>query len=177
MNIFEGDTFGSLDAFRLTAREVPEPSRGQVRIRIYATALGFVDSLLIEGRYQIKPPLPYIPGGEIAGVVDSVGAGVVNLSAGARVVTWQLGGGLAEYVVVAAADVDPMPPALGFIEAAAMLVDYQTASEASYALARRYSSRELRAASVRLRCNWPRKQGRMFWPSPQRQKSEIAPAS
>jgi NADPH:quinone reductase len=127
MNIFEGDTFGSLDAFRLTAREVPEPSRGQVRIRIYATALGFVDSLLIEGRYQIKPPLPYIPGGEIAGVVDSVGAGVVNLSAGARVVTWQLGGGLAEYVVVAAADVDPMPPALGFIEAAAMLVDYQTA--------------------------------------------------
>src|SRR5208282_2827948 len=76
---FEGNTFGSLDAFRLTARAMPEPSRGQVRIRVRATALGFADGLLVQGRYQIKPPLPYVPGGEIAGVVDAVGPEVSGL--------------------------------------------------------------------------------------------------
>ena len=65
-------------------------------------------------------------------MVDAVGAGVVDLPAGTRVVTWQLGGGLAEYTVVSAADVEPIPPDLGFIEAAAMLVDYQTAHYALF---------------------------------------------
>ena len=102
MQSFEGNTFGSLDAFRLTARAMPEPSRGQVRIRVRATALGFADGLLVQGRYQIKPPLPYVPGGEIAGVVDAVGPEVSGLRLGARVATWQLGGGLAEHVIVAA---------------------------------------------------------------------------
>ncbi len=49
-----------------------------LRIRIEATALGFVDGLMMQGRYQIKPRLPYVPGGEIAGVVDAVGPGVTR---------------------------------------------------------------------------------------------------
>ena len=132
MQSFEGNAFGSLDAFRLTAREVPEPSGGQVRIRVQATALGFVDGLLVQGRYQITPRLPYVPGGEIAGLVDAVGPDISSLSVGARVVTWQLGGGLSEYVVVAADQVEPIPPALDFIAAASMLVDYQTAHYALF---------------------------------------------
>ena len=132
MQSFEGNTFGSLDAFRLTARAMPEPSRGQVRIRVRATALGFADGLLVQGRYQIKPPLPYVPGGEIAGVVDAVGPEVSGLPLGARVATWQLGGGLAEHVIVAAEEVELIPPALDFVEAASMLVDYQTAHYALF---------------------------------------------
>ena len=75
----------------LSCVEVPTPDAGpgQVRIRIEATALGFVDGLMVRGRYQIRPDLPYVPGGEIAGVVDAVGAGVKEVQIGDRVVTWQ----------------------------------------------------------------------------------------
>ncbi len=127
MRSFEGTAYGSLEAFRLTERAVPAPSAGQVRIRVEATALGFVDGLIVQGRYQIKPPLPYVPGGEIAGTVDATGEGVRHLSAGDRVATWQLGGGLSEYAIVAADEVEPIPAELDFASAAAMLVDYQTA--------------------------------------------------
>ncbi|MGH1589005.1 NADPH:quinone oxidoreductase family protein [Methylobacterium phyllosphaerae] len=132
MQSFQGDIYGSLDAFRLIARTMPDPASNQVRLRVEATALGFVDGLLVEGRYQIKPPIPYVPGGEIAGVVDAVGAGVQHLTAGDRVITWQLGGGLAEYTVVAADEVEPIPANLRFESAAAMLVDYQTAQYALF---------------------------------------------
>lgn len=129
---FEGATYGSLDAFGLIERDVPAPLPGQVRIRVEATALGFVDGLMVQGRYQIKPPLPYVPGGEIAGVVDAIGAGVRHFSVGSRVVTWQLGGGLSEYHVAAADEVVPIPAGLDYASAAAMLVDYQTAHYALF---------------------------------------------
>lgn len=132
MRSFEGMAYGSLDAFGLIERDVPTPSAGQVRIRVKATALGFVDGLIVQGRYQIKPPLPYVPGGEIAGVVDAIGEGGRHLSMGDRVVTWQLGGGLSEYAIVAADEVEPIPADLDFRNAAAMLVDYQTAHYALF---------------------------------------------
>lgn len=132
MRRFEGETYGSLDAFRLIECPVPEPAPGQVRIQVQAAALGFVDGLMVRGRYQIKPPLPYVPGGEIAGVVDAIGAGVRNVTKGDRVATWQLGGGLSEYTVVAAGEIGPIPADLAFESAAAMLVDYQTAHYALF---------------------------------------------
>src|SRR4051794_9412371 len=109
MRVFSGSSFGSLDAFAFADVDVPKPSAGEVRIRIEATALGFVDGLIVHGRYQIKPPLPYIPGGEIAGTVDAVGEGVDSVAVGDRVVTWQMGGGLAEWVTVDADTVDKIP--------------------------------------------------------------------
>jgi len=121
-----------IDSFAIVDQALPEPAPGQLRIRIEATALGFVDGLMMQGRYQIKPPLPYVPGGEIAGVVDAVGPGVTVPAVGERVVTWQLGGGLAEYVVVDAADVDTVPDELPLPIAAAMLVDFQTAHYALF---------------------------------------------
>ncbi len=132
MQRFEGASYGSLEAIRLIERPIPEPEPGQVRLRIEATALGFVDGLLIQGRYQRKPPLPYVPGGEIVGVVDAVGANVERLKVGDRVATWQFGGGLSEYAVVAAQEVEPIPTGLDFMNAAAMLVDYQTAHYALF---------------------------------------------
>jgi NADPH2:quinone reductase len=132
MRAFEGSAYGSLDSFSLVERDVPIPSTGQVRIRVGATALGFVDGLIVAGRYQIKPALPYVPGGEVAGAVDAIGPGVGHVSAGDRVVTWQLGGGLADYLVVAADEVEPIPGELEIASTAAMLVDYQTASYALF---------------------------------------------
>jgi NADPH2:quinone reductase len=128
---FTGTTF-DIGSYALIDEPMPEPGHGQLRIRIEATALGFVDGLMMQGRYQIKPPLPYVPGGEIAGVVDAVGSGVTGPLVDERVVTWQLGGGLAEYVVVDAADVDVVPGGLPMPVAAAMLVDYQTAHYALF---------------------------------------------
>jgi NADPH:quinone reductase-like Zn-dependent oxidoreductase len=67
MRKFVGSEYGSLDAFALSEGEIPQPAAGEVRIKIEATALGFVDDLMAQGRYQIRPSLPYVPGGEIAG--------------------------------------------------------------------------------------------------------------
>jgi NADPH:quinone reductase-like Zn-dependent oxidoreductase len=128
---FSGTEFDP-GSYALIDEPMPEPGHGQLRIRIEATALGFVDGLMMQGRYQIKPRLPYVPGGEIAGVVDAVGPGVTRPLVDERVVTWQLGGGLAEYVVVDAADVDVVPGGLPMPTAAAMLVDYQTAHYALF---------------------------------------------
>jgi NADPH:quinone reductase len=132
MRSFVGTSYGPPHSFVLAEQPMPEPGVGQIRIRIEATALGYVDGLMMEGRYQIRPPLPYVPGGEIAGVVDAIGAKVTTPAVGERVVTWQLGGGLAEYVVVDAADVDSVPPELPLPIAAAMLIDYQTAHYALF---------------------------------------------
>jgi NADPH:quinone reductase len=132
MRKFVGSEYGALDAFTLTEGEIPQPAEGEVRLRVEATALGFVDGLIASGRYQIRPPLPYVPGGEIAGTVDATGSCVDAVAIGDRVVTWQLGGGLAEYVTVEAHAVDQIPAGLEAAIAAAMLVDYQTAHYALF---------------------------------------------
>src|SRR3954464_8873644 len=132
MRKFIGSEYGTLDAFTLSEGEITQPAEGEVRLRVEASALGFVDGLIALGRYQIRPPLPYVPGGEIAGIVDAVGSAVDTFSVGDRVVTWQLGGGLADYVSVNFKDVDKVPAGLDAIAAAAMLVDYQTAHYALF---------------------------------------------
>src|SRR5215204_4028341 len=116
MRKFIGSEYGSLDAFALSEGEIPQPAEGEVRVKVEATALGFVDGLIALGRYQIRPPLPYVPGGEIAGTVDATGLGVDVVQVGDRVATWQLGGGPADYV-------DKIPAGLDSTTAAAMLVD------------------------------------------------------
>lgn len=127
MRCFRGYQLGSLEHFGFEDVPVPSPGPGQVLIRHKAVAIGFVDGLIIEGKYQLTPELPYIPGGEIAGVVEAVGEGVKADLVGSRVVTWQLGGGFAEFSVAAASDVDLIPDNLDDVSAAALLVDYQTA--------------------------------------------------
>lgn len=125
---------GSPENFRFEDVPDPYPGPGQVRIRVHAVALGFVDGLIAAGRYQMTPTLPFTPGGEISGIVDMIGPDVRDLEVGARVVTWQLGGGLADSIVVSAAETDVIPDELDLRVAAAVLVDYQTAR---YALSER----------------------------------------
>src|SRR3954468_19815989 len=119
MRKFVGSEYGSLDAFALSDGEIPQPAQGEARLKVEATALGFVDGLIALGRYQIRPALPYLPGGGIAGPAAATVPGVEAVVRGDRGVTGQLGGGLAEYVTVEADPVDKIPAGLGATTAAA----------------------------------------------------------
>jgi NADPH2:quinone reductase len=107
--------------------EDPVPSEGEVRLRIEATGLGFVDALTVAGLYQIKPPLPFIPGNEIAGVVDATGPGVKAIAEGQRVLAMPSRGGLAEMVCVPAAACVTIPDVMSYAAAASFPVNYSTA--------------------------------------------------
>jgi NADPH:quinone reductase len=109
---------------------VPDPGPGEVRLKVGAVGLGFVDGLLIAGMYQWKPPLPYVPGGEIAGVVDAIGPHEARWKIGQPVATWQMGGGLSEYCLVPSDALVPVPAGLPLDLAAASLLDYTTADYA-----------------------------------------------
>jgi NADPH2:quinone reductase len=105
---------------------VPEPKSGEVRIRNHAAALNFFDILQIQGKYQTKPPLPFTPGAEVAGVVDALGPGVANLSIGDRVMGSGGLGGFAEYTITSSARTFRIPDSLDFAAAAAMQIVYLT---------------------------------------------------
>jgi len=132
MQALAGDELGGPLSFRVRDMPKPEPGPGEVRVRIRATGLGYVDGLMVAGRYQIRPPCPYVPGCEIAGEIDALGPGVSGLATGDRVVTWQIGGGLADYIVVDSGHVDHIPDGLDYADAAGMLIDYQTAAYALF---------------------------------------------
>jgi NADPH2:quinone reductase len=105
---------------------IPEPKPGEIRIRNRAAALNFFDILMIRGKYQTKPPRPFTPGSEVAGVVDAVGEGVTEFNAGDRVQAMAAGGAYCEYSITPAAKTFRIPDAMSFEEAAAMIVIYQT---------------------------------------------------
>lgn len=87
----------------------PVPGQGQVIIDVKAAGITYVDALLVQGMYQYLPPLPFIPGSEVSGIVKSVGDSVEGISVGDRVVTSLLSGGFAEQAVAEAAQCRPLP--------------------------------------------------------------------
>lgn len=117
---------GEPEAMRLDDVAVPEPGPGQVRIRNRAAALNFFDILQCQGKYQVKPPLPFSPGAEVAGVIDALGDGVSGLTIGDRVQGMGPWGGFAEYSLVNSSGVFRIPDEMGFAAAAAMPIVYQT---------------------------------------------------
>jgi NADPH:quinone reductase-like Zn-dependent oxidoreductase len=118
---------GSFDVLQVQERPEPQPGRGQVRVSVRAAGVNFADHMARQGLYEDAPPPPCVLGYEVAGVVDAVGAGVIGLEAGARVMAGTRFGGYAESVVVAEGDCVPMPEGLGFAQAAAIPVNYATA--------------------------------------------------
>jgi NADPH2:quinone reductase len=107
----------------------PEPKPGDVRLRVHAAALNFPDVLLCRGEYQVKPPLPFTPGAEVAGVVDALGDGVTDVAVGQRVLAIpNFGpGGFSEYTLASApGGVFPIPDSMSFAAASALHVVYQT---------------------------------------------------
>ncbi|MBR0801452.1 NADPH:quinone oxidoreductase family protein [Bradyrhizobium jicamae] len=121
-------------------KEVAQPATGpgQIRVRVHAASIGFVDGLKVEGRYQTRDPLPFTPGAEFAGVVDDVAGDVMGLAAGMRVMGAARSGALAETIVVPASAVEIMPDGLSMEAAAAFRTNYLTAL---YALGERGSLR------------------------------------
>mgnify|MGYP000558963669 CR=1 FL=1 len=105
---------------------LPEPGAGEVRIKNHAAALNFFDILMVQGKYQTKPPRPFTPGSELAGVVDAIGEGVTGFNVGDRVQAMATSGSYAEFSIAPAAKTFRIPDAMSFEEAAAMIVIYQT---------------------------------------------------
>jgi NADPH2:quinone reductase len=126
MRIVQAHALDSLDDYRMVEAPMPDPGPGQVRVRIKACGVGYVEALTALGGYQVKPPLPNTPGGEIAGVVDAVGEGIGDWAPGERVMT-HVAGGFAEYAVAPAAALARLPQRVSFEEAAVFRVNYQTA--------------------------------------------------
>ncbi len=112
----------------LSIAELPDPTpgKGQVLVAVKACAINYPDVLIIEDKYQFKPPRPFAPGGEIAGTVEAVGEGVTQFAAGDRVLGVIGHGGLAEKVVVDAARLYWLPEGRSFEEGAALLLTYAT---------------------------------------------------
>ena len=118
--------FGPPDT--LVVEDVPSPraAAGQVVVTVKAAAINFPDSLIIEGKYQIRPEPPFSPGFEVAGVIKECGAGVTGFAVGDRVIAITTWGGYAEEVAVGAENLIPMPAAMDFPAAAAFMTTYGT---------------------------------------------------
>jgi NADPH2:quinone reductase len=104
----------------------PEARTGQVVVKVHSAALNFPDILLIAGKYQVKPPLPFSPGLEVAGTIDSVGPGVTGFAPGQRVLAQLSMGGFAEFAAAPVESVQAIPDAMTDDEAAAFPLVYQT---------------------------------------------------
>ena len=121
---------GGPETLELAELPDPQPGPGQLLVRVRACAINYPDVLIIEDRYQFKPPRPFAPGGEIAGVVEAVGEGVSGWSAGDRLIAMVGHGGLAEKVLVSAAQALPLPPERSFEEGSALILTYATSIHA-----------------------------------------------
>ena len=115
------------DALEIADLPESQPGAGQVVIRVAAAALNFFDTLMVRGKYQNRPELPFSPGGEVAGTIIRIGPGVEGLSVGQRVLGYVGSNGCREEVVVSVGDVIPMPDGVSYEAAAAMPVAYGTA--------------------------------------------------
>ena len=116
----------------LVLEELPDlvAQPGQVVLDVKAAAVNFPDVLIVQGKYQVKPELPFIPGNEVAGVVRAVGAGVTSHQAGDRVIAFVSQGGFAQQLAVPASVLMPMPADLDFDTAAAITLTYGTSHHA-----------------------------------------------
>tara|TARA_R110002072_G_scaffold224118_3_gene381200 strand:+ start:718 stop:1713 length:996 start_codon:yes stop_codon:yes gene_type:complete len=108
----------------------PEPKKGHVRIRVRAAGLNFPDTLIIRDMYQMKPPRPFAPGGEVAGEVEALGEGVTSLAVGERVLALTGFGGFATQVIAEAARVIKIPDAMPFEDAACLVLTFGTSHHA-----------------------------------------------
>jgi NADPH:quinone reductase len=119
-------TYGPPESLVLEEVEPLKPGRGQVVIAVKACGVNFPDTLIIQGKYQFKPPLPFSPGSEVAGVVKKVGAGVEHVKEGDRVIAFTGHGGFAEEVLAEAAQLIPIPKGMDFTTASAFVLTYGT---------------------------------------------------
>jgi NADPH2:quinone reductase len=119
-----------VDALQWKELPTPEPGAGQVRLRIEAASLNFPDLLIVQNKYQMKPPLPFVPGSEYAGVIEAVGEGVKHLAVGQRVACLSGTGGFGTHTLAPAALCMPLPDGFPAVDAAAFIMIYATSHHA-----------------------------------------------
>ena len=131
--------FGPVDRLELVEEPDPSPGPGEVAVAVEAAAVAFVDGLIVQGRYQVRPPLPHTPGSAVAGRVRAVGADVDTVSVGDPVVVLSMGGGgFATDLVAPAWTVSPLPDGVPAAVAATAVESYSTLT---FALSRRVQVR------------------------------------
>jgi len=118
----------------LTIDELPDPvaGPGQLLVRVRAAAINYPDVLIIEDKYQFKPPRPFAPGGEISGEVEALGEGVTNWKVGDRLIAVPGWGGLVEKIAIDAKSAFRLPDHRSFTDGAALLLTYATSIHALY---------------------------------------------
>ena len=121
---------GGPETLELTDLPDPSPGPGQLLVRVRACAINYPDVLIIEDKYQFKPPRPFAPGGEIAGTVEAVGEGVEGWAEGDRLIAMIGHGGLQEKVVISAGQAVPLPPERSFEDGSALILTYATSIHA-----------------------------------------------
>ncbi|MFM8757521.1 MAG: NADPH:quinone oxidoreductase family protein [Limnohabitans sp.] len=119
-----------VEALTWQERPTPTPGRGEVLVRIVAASLNFPDLLIVQNKYQIKPPLPFVPGAEFSGVVEALGEGVKGVSVGQSVACLSGTGGFATHTLAPAALCMPLPASFDPADAAAFIMTYATSHHA-----------------------------------------------
>ena len=119
-----------VEALAWTELPTPTPKAGEVLVEIKAASLNFPDLLIVQNKYQIKPPLPFVPGAEYAGVVQAVGEGVTHLQVGQNVACLSGTGGFGTHTLAPAALCMPLPAGFGHVDAAAFIMTYATSHHA-----------------------------------------------
>ncbi|MEH2503031.1 NADPH2:quinone reductase [Bradyrhizobium sp. AZCC 1578] len=133
------ENYNSIDGISIKEIDTPGLAAGEVRVRIGAAAVGFVDGLKVQGLYQTKDPLPFVPGMEFAGTVDAVADNIGAFKPGMPVIGMARSGALAEYISVPSAALQHLPPQVPFEAGASFQANYLTGL---YALDARASLRE-----------------------------------
>ncbi len=118
--------YGPIDTLKVEEVPSPVPGPGQVLVTVKAASVNFPDALIVQGLYQVKPPLPFSPGSELAGVVKSVGEGVTHLKPGDRVIAGVGSGGFAEECLADAERTLPLPEGMDFDIGASFILTYGT---------------------------------------------------
>ncbi|NVK37533.1 MAG: NADPH:quinone oxidoreductase family protein [Gammaproteobacteria bacterium] len=124
------EAFAPIENLKVIDAPSPDVKKGQVRIRAQAIGVNFPDGLLVQGLYQMKPPTPFTPGIEVAGIVDAVGEDVDKFKAGDAVAAIMPIGGYAEEVVLHQSIVQPLPKGLSADDATALMCAYGTSHHA-----------------------------------------------
>ena len=119
-----------VEALTWTELPTPAPKAGEVLVEIKAASLNFPDLLIVQNKYQMKPPLPFVPGSEYAGVVQAVGEGVTHLQPGQNVACLSGTGGFGTHTIAPAALCMPLPPGFPHVDAAAFIMIYATSHHA-----------------------------------------------
>ncbi len=121
------EAYGPIESLKVMDMPKPVPGPGEVLVKVGAAGVSFAAMLGVQGKHQNKPPLPFVPGNEIAGEVVALGDGVTDLKVGQRIATGGSRGGFAEYCVTIAANAVPIPDALPYAEATNFPTLYPTA--------------------------------------------------